>query len=200
MLSGIISEVEMRTFNVELLNRVLAASSDDQEQLERKTELDRLENKGREYATNQSSNNGLLYYKNQLYIPDNDGFKPVIAKGYHVSKVAGHFRQEKTFEIITQDFYWKGLRAWINDNVRSCNECQHNKSLWHARYGLLKPLQIPFAAWTSISTDFITDLPESEGHTQIMVVFNRFTKMAHFIGLSENATARDVADMFLREV
>ena len=69
-----------------------------------------------------------------------------------------------------------------------------------ARYGLLQPLQIPFAAWTSISTDFITQLPESQGHTEIMVVVDWFTKMAHFIGLKENATAKDVAVAFLKEV
>ena len=33
-----------------------------------------------------------------------------------------------------------------------------------------------------------------------MGVVDRFTKMAHFIGLSENATAKDVAHTFLREV
>ena len=33
-----------------------------------------------------------------------------------------------------------------------------------------------------------------------MVVVNRFTKMAHFIGLEEKATARDIADVFLKEV
>jgi len=33
-----------------------------------------------------------------------------------------------------------------------------------------------------------------------MVVVNRFTKMAHFIGLPTNATAKDVANVFLREV
>jgi len=33
-----------------------------------------------------------------------------------------------------------------------------------------------------------------------MVVVDLFTKMAHFIGLHENATAKDVADTFLREV
>jgi len=33
-----------------------------------------------------------------------------------------------------------------------------------------------------------------------MVVVDRFTKMAHFIGLHENATAKDVVDTFLREV
>jgi len=33
-----------------------------------------------------------------------------------------------------------------------------------------------------------------------MVVVDQFANMAHFIGLYENATAKDVADTFLREV
>jgi len=33
-----------------------------------------------------------------------------------------------------------------------------------------------------------------------MVVVDRFTKMAHFIALHENATSNDVADTFLLEV
>jgi len=33
-----------------------------------------------------------------------------------------------------------------------------------------------------------------------MVVVDRFKKMAHFIGLNENATAKDVADTFVREI
>jgi len=33
-----------------------------------------------------------------------------------------------------------------------------------------------------------------------MVVVDRFTKMAHFIGVNENTTAEDVAESFSREV
>ena len=33
-----------------------------------------------------------------------------------------------------------------------------------------------------------------------MVGVDRFTKMAHFIGLQANATAKDVAEAFLKEV
>jgi len=32
-----------------------------------------------------------------------------------------------------------------------------------------------------------------------MVVVDRYIKMAHFIGLATNATAKDVADTFLKE-
>jgi len=33
-----------------------------------------------------------------------------------------------------------------------------------------------------------------------MVVVDRFTKIAYFIGLATNATAKDVADTFLKQV
>jgi len=106
----------------------------------------------------------------------------------------GHFGQEKTIEIVTRDYYWKRLADWIKDYVRSCDECQRSKSPRHAKYWLLQPLEVPYAAWTSISTDFIMQLPESQGKTQIMVILDRFTQMAHFIGLHENATAKDVVE------
>ena len=129
-----------------------------------------------------------------------EDLQTIIAKGCPDSQIAGHFGEGRTIAIVCRDFYWKGLTNWINDYVRSCDECQQNKSPRHARFGLLQPLQVSCAAWTSISTDFITQLPESQGRTQIMVVVDRFTKMAHFIGLEQNATAKDIANVFLREV
>jgi len=52
---------------------------------------------------------GLLYYKNSLYIPEDEALQTEIAQGYHDSLVAGHFGQEKTIAIVTRDFYWKKL-------------------------------------------------------------------------------------------
>jgi len=144
---------------------------------------------------------GLLYYKNRLYIPEDEALQTERAPGCHNALVAGHFGQEKTIEIGTRDFYWKRLADWIRDyDVRSCDECQHSKSPRHAKSGLLQLLEVPDAAWSSISTDFITQRPELHGKTQIIVVVDRFTKMAHYIGLHENATAKDVGDTFLQEV
>ena len=42
----------------------------------------------------------------------------------------------------------------------------------------LMPLQILDAPWNSISVEFITDLPLSNGTEAIMVIANRFTKCA----------------------
>jgi len=98
------------------------------------------------------------------------------------------------------DFHWERLTKWINDYFCSCDKCQHNISPRHSKYGLIQPLDVPDAAWTTISADFITQLPESQGQTQIMVVVDLFTKMVHFIGLATNANAKEVTNTFLKEV
>jgi len=48
--------------------------------------------------------------------------------------------------------------------------------------------------------DFISQLPLCKGQTQIVVLVEGLTKMADFIGLATNATAKGVADTFLKEV
>jgi len=63
----------------------------------------------KELPTNWQYKDGFPYFKNRLYIPANDTLKSRMAKGCHDSKVAGHFQMEKMMEIITRDFYWKGL-------------------------------------------------------------------------------------------
>jgi len=189
-----------RTMNDSFLNKITVAGKEDEKWQERGRELVRLKESGKKMPDEGREKDGLLYYKNRLYIPHDESLQTKIAQGCYDSVVAGHFAQEKTIELVTRDFYWKGLAEWIRDYVRSCDKCQHSKSLRHAKYGLLQPLEVPYAAWSSIATDFITQLPESQGKTPIMVVVDRFTKMAHFIGLHENATAKDGADSFLRAV
>ena len=48
--------------------------------------------------------------------------------------------------------------------------------------------------------DFITELPESEGHSSIWVVVDRFSKMAHFIPLKKQASAEELSRIFVREI
>jgi len=182
------------------LNRIRVAGKEDDTWTARKWELSQLKEKQEALPKHWELEDGLLYYKNRLFIPSNEELLTEFAKGCHDSKVAGHFGQEKTIELVTRNFHWEKLSEWINDYIQSCHECQHNKSPRYAKYGLLQPLEVPYAAWTSISVDFITQLPESQGQTQIMVVVDHFTKMAYFIALATNATAKDVVDTFLKEV
>ena len=67
-------------------------------------------------------------------------------------------------------------------------------------YGELEQLEVPYRPWSSISMDWIIELPESDGFTQIWVVVDRFTKMAHLIPLPTNTKATDLAKVFLKEI
>ena len=70
----------------------------------------------------------------------------------------------------------------------------------HAPYCLVSPLPIPSKPWSSVSLDWITDLPPSHYHDAILVVVNRLTKAAHFIPTTKSMAAPDVASLFLQHV
>jgi len=122
-----------------------------------------------------------------------------ILKSERDLKVAGHMGQDKTSELIRRNFWWPKMNERLIDFVRSCLECQKNKSSHHAPYGLSSPLELPYAPWQSIAMDFIMELPQSEGCDQLCVIVDRFTKMAHFIPLKEK-TALDLARIFAKEI
>ena len=110
-----------------------------------------------------------------------------MANTSHDTKVAGHFGKHKTLDLIRRDFYWLNLDKWIAKYVKECDACQRNKSVRHREYGLLQPLEIPYAPWTSIAMDFIVQLPSVHGYNQVWTVVDRFTKRAHFIPLKRTS-------------
>ena len=108
---------------------------------------------------------------------------------------------DKTLEMISRNFYWLGMAEDIEDYVRSCDDCQRNKASQYKWHCTLHPLELSYSPWDSISMDFITHLPVSEGCTTIWVVVDRFTKMAHFIPIKEKQkTAEGCAKLFLLNV
>ena len=119
---------------------------------------------------------------------------------WQYTSVVSHPHRHKTLELITRNFFWPEMDEWIRNYIRTCETCQWNKSSRHAKYGLLQPLDTPYAPWRSISVDFIVALPESQGMNQIMVVVDRFTKMGHFIPLTGESSAKDCANAFLKNV
>jgi hypothetical protein len=117
----------------------------------------------------------------------------------HDSKVAGHFGRERTLELLTRNFYWTNMECNVRNYWSECDICQRKKAPRHAKHGLLHPLELACKPWIHISTDFITDLPESEGATMILVVVDRFTKMAHFIPIKKKDSPM-VARAYLENV
>ena len=143
--------------------------------------------------------NDILHYRGRLYVPKQ--MIPTILESEHDNKVAGHFGQEKTIELLRRNFWWRGMDTDITAYILVCPDCQRDRSRRHRRYSLLSPLELPYAPWQSIAMDFITKLPRSNGCTELWVVIDRFSKMAHFIPLEEDKKiAKDLARIFAREI
>jgi hypothetical protein len=147
-----------------------------------------------------SVQDGLLLHDGLVCVPDNPELKRMILEECHDSPMAGHFGITKTFDLVSRTFYWPGMHKYIKDYVGGCDICQRSKSSNHKPYGLLQPLPIADRPWSSISVDFVTQLPESNGYTAICVFVDRFTKMAHFAPTTDNVDAEGTVQLFLERV
>ena len=114
--------------------------------------------------------------------------------------IAGHFGIYKTLERLKHSYHWHKMEEDVKDYVRACNTRQRDKSSRHRRYGELEQLEVPYRPCSFISMDWIIELPESDEFTQIWVVVDRFTKMAHLIPLPTNTKVTDLAKVFLKEI
>ena len=75
------------------------------------------------------------------------------------------------------------------------NQGTETQALW-----LAPILGSSIKPWASISMDFIVDLPASEGHDSVLVVVDRFSKLAHFLPCSKDIDAAGTAKLFLDQV
>jgi len=62
------------------------------------------------------------------------------------------------------------------------------------------PNTIPEKPWSHISADFITKLPLAQGYDAILVVCDRFSKIAHFIATTEKTSAERLTKLFRDQV
>src|SRR5258708_17163405 len=88
----------------------------------------------------------------------------------------------------------------VKDYMASCATCAHAKSARHKPYGKLKQLPIPSRPWSSISMDFIEQLPASENFSTILVVVNCLMKQAIFIPSHNTVNALQVVQLFLTHI
>ncbi|MBW0528131.1 hypothetical protein O181_067846 [Austropuccinia psidii MF-1] len=118
----------------------------------------------------------------------------------HDSPLAGHPGQEKTLKLVKQDFHWPVMTQFIKDHVSSCQQCSRNKNIHHKKFGLLKPLPIPNGPWICYSMDFITQLPLSNSFDSILVIVDRFSKMAVFITKMSSIASLELAHLFIKNI
>jgi hypothetical protein len=144
--------------------------------------------------------NGLLWYKqNRLYVPEGK-MRDTLLKESHDGPLAGHGGAKRTTTFLKKSYYWPNLKDSAEEYVKTCLTCQQNRTLNKKQAGLLQPLPILEGPWESVSMDFMVSLPPSRGFDAIMVVVDRFSKMAHFIPTKDEATAQKTRRLFFSHI
>ncbi|QRW18646.1 Retrotransposable element Tf2 protein [Rhizoctonia solani] len=148
----------------------------------------------------------------QFLTKDADNVPPSIRKAYrdynweedllwefHDSPLAGHPGQQRTLKLLSRNFWWPGMKSSAKEWVECCPTCQANRRA-HNPVIALKPLEVPPFPFHTISYDFITGFPKSEGHDAILVVIDLFSKLGHFIPTLKKVSAKGLADLFVAHI
>lgn len=99
---------------------------------------------------------------------------------FHSTPIGGHGGIQKPLKQNSIKFLLAGLKADVENFVKSCQLCQQSKNITRVPVGLLQPLPIPTKVWHDIFMDFITHLPSYKGNTTVVAVVDRFFKAAQW--------------------
>ena len=86
-----------------------------------------------------------------------------------------------TIALVEESYYWPSLKCDVHKYVQKSIVFQWSKGAIQ-NMGLYSPMPIPDAPWVYVSMNFILGLPRTKkGNDSVMVVVDRYLKMAHFV-------------------
>ena len=125
----------------------------------------------------------------------------MILRACHSSTTSGHLGIRQTTREVMKRWAWVGCRAACDAFVRSCPACQKGKHVNYNTQQPIQPLPIPQGPWQWVTLDLAVALPRTaRGHDSILVMVDRFSKMALLKPTSERVTAPGVARLFSEAV
>ena len=144
--------------------------------------------------------NGKLYFKNRLYIPET-AWQDLISF-IHTSETCGHSGIFHTLNLLQWDFWWPGMTTYVWKYVSGCAVCQANKVNTHTTIPALLPLKSNYTCpFQQVSVDLITDLPPSRSFDSVMVIVDHgLMKGVILCPCNKNIDAVGVAKLFFLHV
>ncbi|OWZ16877.1 reverse transcriptase [Phytophthora megakarya] len=146
---------------------------------------------------------GLLLYSAvddnafRIVMPNDPDLRSRIMSEYHDVPTAGHPGREKTYSLLTRDFYWNHRYKWVRMCVRTCDVCQRVMPAHHSQ-ALLQPLPTPSECWESVSMDYVFGfLRHSRRKIGIVAFVDRFSKMVHLAAVAAEVTSVQTACQFV---
>jgi len=148
--------------------------------------------------SNWKIEDGMLFYQEQCYIPDNNTIRKAIIQEIHESLMTGHPGRDTTLEMVQRHYWWPRLCHFVYEYVAGCATCQQNKVNTQPTQLLTQPIKsMAMKLFQMITQDFISGLPKTKkGYDRIMVMVDHgLTKGVIFIPCSKELTALEAAKL-----
>lgn len=95
----------------------------------------------------------VLHFHSFSYIPEVI-WTELLSQHYN-NPLVGHFRVNKTRELIARKYYWPNFCHDIEEYDQGCDVCLALKTVRHKPYGDLQSLLLPTHHWKNLSIDFV---------------------------------------------
>lgn len=110
----------------------------------------------------------------KIYVPTT--LRKDLLGSLHASPGSGHPGSQQTLTFLQAYYWWPSMARDVSLYVQGCSVCAISKTPRHLTSGKLVPLPIPHRPWSHVGVDFVTDLPNSDGFTCILIAVDRFSK------------------------
>ena len=117
---------------------------------------------------------------------------------YHDSPMVSHPGITKTTQLISNDYWWPGMKTTITNYIKGCSLCQSRKNNpTNPKPPLfLIPSDSYTLPFTSIALDFIVNLPQSNHYNMILAITDMFSKASIFIPCNKTIDAEHTASLY----
>jgi hypothetical protein len=86
---------------------------------------------------------GVLWYKGRIYVPNVKGLKDNIHREAYESAYSIYAGGNKMYHDLKATNWWYGMKRYVDEYVALCDTCQRVKAEHQRPTGLLEPLQVP---------------------------------------------------------
>ena len=99
-------------------------------------------------------------------------------------------------ELVTRNYQWLEVTRDIGRHIEGCDLYQRMKNRVEASAGRLIANEVLEKPWIYLMVDFITKLPIVAGKDTILVVYDRLSKITHFMTITEGTLAEELVRLF----
>ena len=137
-----------------------------------------------------------MLFKDRLIVPDTNELRGLLIREIHDQPSVAHPGRNKTVQLVSERYYWRGLHASVERYVRNCHACQKSQVPKDKTPGLLRPLQVPNRPWQHGTMDLCEFNTDKDGHNSVFVVIDRFSKQAISIPCHKTLDAKRMAALY----